>query len=156
MGRRGPAPTPPALQIARGNPGHRPINLNAPVFAAVNAACPPELEGRAAEEWDQLAADLITKGLLTAASRATFVMYCHVTGEIDAWRRRIARTALRDPLRLPWETHLNKLRTQHRQLGAEFGLTPARLGGVKAVQSPEAADEKRRRFFGAGTGRPAS
>jgi len=136
MGRRGPPPIPTALKLERGNPGKRALNRDEPEFAPLGEACPEELTGRARAEWNRLAPDLRAKGLLTVGGRATFVTLCHLGAEIEALRRLIAKTARRDPMRLPWEKLLNNLRTQQRQHAAEFGLTPARAASVKAVKPP--------------------
>ena len=155
MGRRGPPPLPTALKLERGNPGHRPLNEDEPEFAPLEEPRPAELTGRGAAEWDRLAPELRAKGLLTVSGRTLFFEVCHLTGEIDTLQKLIRRTAWRDPMRLPWEKLLNAKRTQLRQTSAEFGLTPARAAGVKAIRVPEAEDAKRRRFFGASGSRPA-
>jgi phage terminase small subunit len=155
MGRRGPAPQPTAFKVARGNPGKRALNYDEPVLAAAEAVCPRDLEGRAAAEWNRLAPELVAKGVLTIGDQAVFKTYCLLTAEVEEWTRRVARCALRDPMRMIWEGHLNKLRTQHRQHAAEIGLTPSRRSGVKAVRKVDPADERRRRFFGIPGGRQA-
>jgi phage terminase small subunit len=140
----------------RGNPGRRPLNMQEPEFPAAEVICPPELKGRAADEWNRVAPGLHAAGLLTVGGRTAFIIACHLAAEIDRYERLIARTAMRDPMRLPWEAHLNHLRTQYRQYCAEFGQTPARASSVKAAKAPEAGDEKRRRFFGVSRGATAS
>lgn len=151
MGRRGPPPQPSALKLERGNPGKRPLNPDEPELTPLDVACPPELDGVAAAEWGRLAPELAAKGLFTVGGRDFFVTLCRLAGEIESLRRVIAKTARRDPMRLPWEKLLNNLRTQYRQYGAEFGLTPARAAGVKAVKAPAAKPAGFARLVG---GRP--
>jgi phage terminase small subunit len=148
MGKRGPAPQPTALKIARGNPGKRALNHDEPELAVAETTCPTDLTGRAAAEWNRLAPELVAKGVLTVGDMAVFKTYCQLTGELEAWTKRVAGCALRDEMRMEWEGHVNKLRTQHRQHAAEIGLTPSRRSGVKAAKRADPADERRKRFFG--------
>src|SRR5439155_23962240 len=54
MGSRGPAPTPTALRILRGNPGRRPLPLNEPRAPLGPPPPPPELSTAALAEGNRL------------------------------------------------------------------------------------------------------
>jgi len=83
MGARGPKPTPAALQLVRGNPGRRAINLDDGVNPPVRApAKPKHLVGAAGTEWKRIVPLLLELGLLTELDRAALALYCHAWGEI--------------------------------------------------------------------------
>jgi P27 family predicted phage terminase small subunit len=153
MGRRGPQPQPTVLKLARGNPGKRPLNDAEPELAAATTTAPKGLKGRAKSEWNRLADELVTKGVLTIGDMHAFEEYCRLVGEVDAYEKYIAKVGRAEAHRLGYANYLLKLRTQLRQQAAHLGLTPSSRSGVKAVKvaaakSPEAL--KRDRFFGGG------
>jgi P27 family predicted phage terminase small subunit len=155
---RGRKPTPTALKLERGNPGHRPLNAAEPVLARASAALPAGLKGRARKEWTRLAEELITKGVLTVADMHAFEEYCTLVGEVDDYEKLIRRVGRETAHRLGYANYLLKLRTQLRQQAAHLGLTPSSRSGVKAVKvvaAKNAAQTKRERFFGAAGAKPA-
>jgi P27 family predicted phage terminase small subunit len=150
---RGRKPTPTALKLERGNPGHRPINAEEPVLAAASAIVPSGLKGRARKEWTRLANELITKGVLTVGDMHAFEEYCTLVGEVDSYEKLIRRVGRETAHRLGYANYLLKLRTQLRQQAAHLGLTPSSRSGVKAVKivaTKSEAQTKRERFFGTG------
>src|SRR5439155_4919056 len=74
MGSRGPAPTPTALRILRGNPGRRPLPLNEPRAPLGPPPPPAELSTAALAEWNRLTPTL--GSLLTAWDQAVLAGYC--------------------------------------------------------------------------------
>lgn len=160
MGRRGPPPQPTMLKIARGNPGHRPLNHDEPVLVAPARASrriPGGLTGRAKSEWNRLVDELISKGVLTVGDMHAFEEYCRLVGEVDTYEKLIKRVGRPDAHKLGYANYLLRLRTQLRQQAAHLGLTPSSRSGVTAVRSTaNAVDPKRARFFGKRKEKPAS
>jgi P27 family predicted phage terminase small subunit len=155
MGRRGFQPQPTALKLARGNPHQHKLNDAEPELAVATRAAPSGLKGRARKEWDRLADELISKGVLTVGDMHFFEEYCTLVGEVDTYEKLIRRVGRENAHKLGYANYLLKLRTQLRQQAAHLGLTPSSRSGVKAVKvaaakSPEAL--KRDRFFGGGKG----
>lgn len=151
MGRRGPQPQPTTLKIERGNPGHRPLNVDEPELAAPAATkVPAGMTGRAKAEWTRLVDELISKGVLTVGDMHAFEEYCRLVGEVDAYEKLIKRVGRAEAHRLGYANYLLKLRTQLRQQAAHLGLTPSSRSGVKVVRSTAnaAVDPKLKRFFG--------
>src|ERR1051325_3456696 len=81
MGKRGPAPTPTALKLLRGNPGRRPLNVDEPQPPPVEAGsplakCPKWLTGDARTLWNRVAPGAIRSGLLTEVDLPAFEALC--------------------------------------------------------------------------------
>lgn len=157
MGRRGPKTQPTALKLARGTPGHHPLNEDEPELDPPNDTAPPEtLTGFARDEWIAQVDTLITKGVLTQNDLFMFRQYCAMSGEIDSLERHLAKSKKWTPQRLKLSRHLLQLRTRATAQAAHFGLTPSSRAGVKAVKSTaNVADQRRSRFFGARKEKPA-
>ena len=81
---------------------------------------------------------MVARGLLNEASYASFIVCCQTYQDLQEWTARLPRITLESDRRGPAEERINKLRTQYRQQAAEFGLTPARAAGVKAVKPASA------------------
>lgn len=82
MGRRGPAPQPTALKLARGNPGKRALPKNEPKPEPPSRLDPPSwLTAEAKKKWRAMAPKLATAGLMTVADVDALARYC------DTWTR---------------------------------------------------------------------
>ena len=148
MGKPGPAPTPTALRVLRGNPSKRPLNANEPRRKRGERAptCPDCLEGPGRAEWRRLAPTLHHIGLLTPVDRGCFTIYCAAWGLfVDATKHlaehgSVHRTPNGREHPSPWlsiQTQAGK--TLHR-MGCEFGLTPASRSRI-AVEPKDTQDE---------------
>lgn len=73
---RGRKPKPVELKILEGNPGKRPLNLDAPVPTQGIPACPSFLSAEAKKEWRRVSKELLAVGLLTVVDRAALAGYC--------------------------------------------------------------------------------
>jgi P27 family predicted phage terminase small subunit len=72
---------PPELKLLSGNPGHRPIDLDAGIHPPVEIPkCPAHLSTEAKTEWKRLAPQLERLGLITSLDLAAFAMYCQSYG----------------------------------------------------------------------------
>lgn len=90
MGQRGPKPQPPQLKLIAGNPGRRPIDLDAGVNPTVGIPpCPGHLSIEAKAEWKRLAPQLEALRLITALDMAVFAMYCQAYGRWSFAEKRI-------------------------------------------------------------------
>lgn len=155
MGKRGPKRTPTALAEARGNPGQRPLNEDEPQYQVAEIKPPPELKGRALEEWTRLAPELIALGVLKAQAVTLFVEYCETVGEIGLVKAKIATIGYEDARKLKYTADLRQLRSQLKQYAAELGITPTSSANVRARNLKRDAPEpvstrvnRRSRFFG--------
>lgn len=72
---RGRKPKPTAKKKLQGNPGRRPLPAEEPEFTGTTTA-PKWLDSTARQEWRRLAPRLELLGILTAADRAAFAIYC--------------------------------------------------------------------------------
>lgn len=139
MGQRGPKPTPPALKLIAGNPGKRPIDLDAGVNPPVAVPSAPAFlnkQGRA--EWKRITAELKPLGLVTQLDRAKLANYCHAFGRLVEVATRIKDLQAEDPLAPLMQkspngydqvSALQVLETRYMEAvhkyGADFGLSPA-------------------------------
>lgn len=149
MGRRGPAKTPTALQVARGNPGHRPINRAEPKPPPGLPECPPELGPVAQAEWARILPDLAAMGLAARVDRAALAAYC------QAWARWLeAEGQLRQygvvikspsgyPILSPYFSVANTAAAQMKGFLQEFGMTPGARARLKTPEgeAPDDGDE---------------
>lgn len=89
-GRRGPAPEPAAVKVAKGNSGHRPIetaemedeaNAAAAAVAGSSEIQPPDwLNEGGLKIWAELATRLAAMKILTLIDTNTFARYCQLFG----------------------------------------------------------------------------
>jgi P27 family predicted phage terminase small subunit len=130
MGRRGPLPKPVALKLIEGNPGKRRVRARATAPAGA-VSCPTWLTGEARVEWRRLAPALAKAGLLTPLDRSAFATYCE---SFASWKQCQRVVEVNGPLYLsatgrllerPEVSMALKFAKEVRELGAEFGLSPA-------------------------------
>ncbi len=148
MGRPGPAPTPTALRVLRGNPSKRPFNVNEPHpdRGEHPPDCPDSLDGLGRAEWQRLAPILHRAGLLTLVDEATFAVYCTARGQfIEASRHLADHGSTRvSPngfeTASPWVAIQDRAAKTLHRVGCEFGLTPASRSRI-AVEPKDSQDE---------------
>ena len=148
MGKRGRQPQPTALKLARGNPGKRPVNLDEPVLEPASEEAPPDLTGRALEEWRDQAPRLIAVGVLTVGDRSAFATYCRLVAQEADLQELIEKTGMRYSMDLGFFRLLHQTRDQKLRYAQHFGLTPSSRSGIKAKKPVDPADQRRRKFFG--------
>lgn len=144
---KGRNPTPPALKLVNGNPGHREI----PATPEIEAAIPPlpdhldtPLDRRAQiarAEWDRITPDLLTVQLINPLFRAILVAYCDAWGEYlyademltrpaDQGGGYLVKTPNNYEVQSPWVVIKNKAFEKLVKTQAEMGLTPSALARV--------------------------
>lgn len=153
---RGRKPTPTVLKLARGNPGHRPLNANEPMPDVKAPPCPRELDAVARKEWNRMAKVLLNLGLLTELDRAALAGYCVSWSQwVQALEKvqqigPIIKAPSGFPVQNPYLAVANRAGKEMRSFLIEFGMTPGSRSRVQAVKpTSSAADTKRARFFGA-------
>lgn len=134
---RGRKPTPTALKTLRGNPGKRRLPASEPKPAALaEFSAPAHLGKEAAAEWRRVTSELRLLGMLTAIDLGMLEAYCSARGDFIRAERALRLgivTKDRDGTsrRNPWFMVKAKAIEQIKQLGCEFGMSPAsrpRLG----------------------------
>jgi len=83
MGKRGPAKTPTALTVLRGNPGKRHIPKHEPKPSSEGITCPRWLDSEARKIWREYAPQLIRLGVLTKVDRGAFAQGCRDWAELN-------------------------------------------------------------------------
>lgn len=158
MGRRGPAPQPAALKIAKGERRPSRVNYDEPELPVARGTDPPEgLAGAGLREWLRIASQLVAAGVLKDADLPAMEDYCRrltdlreIEAEIEEKRRIVGREeGKKEPdfalLVTGWravdaaEKRLLALQAQVNVLRREIGLTPSSRSAVKVP--PKKADE---------------
>lgn len=150
MGRRGPAPTPTALRLLRGNPSEKAINHEEPQPPPVEpgsdlAKCPKWLTGEARALWERVAPGAIVSGLLTVVDIPAFEALCQ---SYSRWRQFEKMTGKNLELAIAkgYRNGAVKERQLMMQFGARFGFDPSSRSNVKLPQqAPESRVDRFRR-----------
>lgn len=148
MGKRGPAKTPTALVLLRGNPGHRAINKDEPKPPVVEATsehakCPEWLAKHplAKEVWERVAEGAMKCGLLTVVDLPVFEMMCMTYA-----RWRTAEELSGDNLELAIAKGYRNTAVKERQimlqLCSRFGFDPSSRSNVKTVAPKDITQTK--------------
>ncbi|MGW1662927.1 phage terminase small subunit P27 family [Streptomyces microflavus] len=145
MGRRGSPGKPTALRILHGDRKDR-INTDEPQPSELDIVPPAWLSEAAVEVWEQLADDLIGKGVLTAWDAEAYANWCdavvrrrdaaeHVDQdgavvELPVFNKNGDLTGHRMG-KNPWLLALDAADAQVQRYGARFGLTPSDRSQLK-------------------------
>jgi len=151
LGRRGPAPAPTLLRLAKGERRPSRVNYEEPVVAPVaTTAAPAGLDGAGLAEWVRLIGELTTKGLLTIADLTAFENYCRALSELRAYEAEAKKVGHELAIAKGYQGMAVKLRSQVNQLGAACGLSPSSRSGVKGSRKPEeSSKDKAARYMSA-------
>jgi P27 family predicted phage terminase small subunit len=143
---RGPKPTPTALKILRGNPGHRRINPNEPKPKGGPMAPPSWLDGVGLTEWERVSPMLERLGLLTEIDGQALATYCQTYAR---WRE--AEDKIKEfgmvikgrggyPIISPFVAVANRAMNQMKAFLIEFGMTPSARSRVSKPDDAAADD----------------
>jgi P27 family predicted phage terminase small subunit len=146
MGRRGPRPKPTALKIARNTRRDR-VNAHEPQPPSDAVAPPDYLTPEEVEKFQQLAAQLLSLGLLTNIDVDSLSRY---VGHWSAWKKHKAICdrggdiiVIRDEAGKvryaqvgPSATLTNKHSAAMDRLAQQFGMTPSSRSGIATGQVP--------------------
>ena len=153
MSKPGPKRTPLKLLQLRGSPYAKSRGAE-PSMDQRRPQRPQWLNGEGKKAWDRIVPLLHAAGLATRANRETLACLC------DSWARYVeACEHLRDESAViknryggmtqnPWLRIRNTMWDQVFKGAACYGMTPADLSSVKAVDKPPADDSKSRFFKG--------
>src|SRR5688572_27143623 len=140
MGKRGPKPKPTALRVFEGDPGRLlPRRDGEPMPASGEVAPgPPEWLGEAGRAvWAEVAPKLHALRLLTTVDCRLLSLYCEAWDELFAARKIIEAAGLvatsdkGGQYQHPAVGIKNRAVARIRQLGGEFGMSPAARVGLK-------------------------
>lgn len=147
MGRRGPPPTPSALNALHGNPSHRPINAEEPKPDAVTSVAAPRwLDGDARLIWDELALELHRLGLLTKLDVSVLAGACRwwaIYRQADRALRRgglVQRTKAVGKTARPELGIAQKAFSEAVAVFGRFGVTPSDRTKLKAPAARPAGE----------------
>lgn len=140
---KGPAPTPTALRILKGDRKDR-INRCEPTPPSGGAIEAPEyLVGAALGVWRRLAPSLIEAKLLTPWDIEAFAIYCDSSVRYHEAAKLLDREGFTVPgatggtVRNPTQVVVSDLAKMVRAFATEFGLTPSARSRLKA-ETPDA------------------
>jgi P27 family predicted phage terminase small subunit len=154
----GRRPTPTNLRVLRGNPGHRPVPKEPKPTKLAQCPDPPAfLEDYAAEEWNLVAPELHSLGLLTTVDKASLAAYCYNYGQwrtaAEALKKMAANDLVFHGLLVKRESAVvqnplvyiaRKAAAEMVRYAAEFGFTPAARSRIAAGVD----NQEPRRFAG--------
>ncbi|MGD9644433.1 MAG: phage terminase small subunit P27 family [Pirellulales bacterium] len=129
---RGRKPTPYRLKILRGNPGRRNAKAPEPEPALSVPECPDHLKGEARNEWDRMATELYSLGLLSNLDRAALAAYCVAYGRWHDAEEILRKTNVvlvakgtGNMYPNPYLHIANKAMEQMHKFLTEFGMSPS-------------------------------
>lgn len=138
MGRRGPAKTPTALRVLRGETRPSQINRDAPQPAAVLPSKPAGMSAQAVAIWDRIMRDYAGTGVLTAVDTDLFRAYCEavVRYEYSAQMLEQSGPLVRgvrqgDLIKNPIHQIVRDNAELMRSLARELGFSPAARTGLR-------------------------
>jgi len=128
---RGRKPIPTALKLVRGNPGGRPLNMDADAPALDANVMPDWLSDGARKHWPTIAEHLRTAGLLTVLDATALGLYCEAFARWKDANEKVVKlgavvkSAHGYPIPSPYLQVANQAYAQMTRMLAEFGMTPS-------------------------------
>ena len=139
MGRRGPAPSPTALKLLRGETRPSRINRAEPEPAGGFPAMPADLDAEAAAEWRHVEAEMAATGVIRAVDRMLLRAYCEAASRYLQAVRMYATSGplIRDRehrgvVKNPLHQIIRDNEATLRGLARELGLSPSSRAGIVA------------------------
>lgn len=147
MGRRGPAKTPTALRVLKGETRPSQINRDAPEPAAVLPTKPEGMSEPAIRVWDRIMRDYAQTGVLTAVDTDIFRAYCEAVVRYEHSAQLLERSGplvrgarqgelVKNPLHQVVRDNADLMRAMARELG----FTPAARAGLKVSDREKTED----------------
>lgn len=148
---RGRKAKPVELKILQGNPGKRPLNMDAPKPSSEIPKCPSWLDGEAKNCWKRNAKELNRIGLLTLIDADALVQYCVNWSQ---WVEAIGKLykhgstypildengKLKYIQQSPYVSIARHLQQEIRAFAVEFGMTPSSRGKLVIPGKEEKLD----------------
>lgn len=150
MGRRGPAPQPTAMKLAKGETRPSRTNPAEPKLAPPVSLEPPKrLTGAGQAAWLKHAQPLTDAGVLTDHDLDALESYCSTLTAIERFETEARSMGPTMAIRCGVQGMVLRLQTLANQLRVQLGLTPSSRTQVRATKVMSTADRKmRERFFG--------
>jgi len=144
---RGRKPTPTALKVITGNPGHRPLPENEPEFKLKIPKCPLKLDAVGKKTWESKSKLLFEAGVLTEADGETLANYCLIWSHIVFQSKELDKFIKGDLEENDSEigkcyARVINLLNQYKTYSALLGLDPANRSKIKANKKPEKKEDK--------------
>jgi len=144
---RGRKPTPTALKIVTGNPGHRPLPENEPEFKAEIPKCPLVLNKVGKKTWADKSKLLFEVGVLTVADGETLANYCliwsHIVLQSNKLEKLLKKEMDSDSGKIKnCYVRISDLLTQYKAYSALLGLDPSNRSKIKVNKKPEKKGDK--------------
>jgi P27 family predicted phage terminase small subunit len=147
MGKRGPAPTPVALKLLRGNPGRRPINRAAPEPTPGLPVRPVGMSILARRVWTRIIRDYGATGVLTGVDADSFRIYCEAVVRYEGAAMMLEKSGplvrgarngelVKNPLHQVVRDNADLVRAFARELG----FTPSARSALTDVKKAESGD----------------
>jgi P27 family predicted phage terminase small subunit len=143
---RGRKRIPTVVNIARGNPGRRPINLSEPKPAPLSTECPAELTDPMARiEWERRIVPAIRSGQITSADWALALAHCELYADwrttwIESEKHGRIITVGKQPQPNPYRSEARRTRAELWKIDAELGFSPVARSRITAVPQNEEED----------------
>lgn len=128
---------PTALKLIEGNPGKRPLPENEPKPAPIPPDCPKWLLADAKKEWQRLAPELESMGLLTRIDMAALAAYCQSYARWKQAEAAMGRAVKKGEDPNGWENVARQRQKEMIACAKEFGFTPVSRTKVSAVRQEE-------------------
>lgn len=139
MGKRGPAPTPTALKLTRGNPRGKKINDAEPTPTLEIPHCPDHLDDEARSHWNFIVPKLFAANLLSEVDGIALAAYCQTWSRWIQAEAALKSVGMRDGVTSQLRAVQSTLDQMHRYL-VEFGMTPAARSRIR-VPPKKAKDD---------------
>ena len=140
MATRGRKPKPTAIKVLEGNRSKVQLKEDDMKPEGV-PVCPEWLDGVAKEEWERLAPQLITMGVLTSADTVAFAGYCQAYARWQEAEEHISADGATFVTpngyiqQTPWVSIAHTNQKIMLQFSCEFGLTPSSRSRIIASTS---------------------
>ena len=154
MAKPGPKRTPNALKIARGNPGHYPINDREPKIVGEIGDCPDWLVPEAKKKWEKTIKSLEDSGVLTGVDGYALAIYCDTWAHWKAATRRLHQDGYTiegvkgGDVKHPVAQVVKDCAALCLRFQNEFGMTPSSRSSIRIPEKPKVDDKAgKARFF---------
>lgn len=145
MGARGSKNAPTHLKVVRGDRESR-INRDEPIPAEGRVVPRPEMSPEAREIWDEIAPDLIDKGVLTPWDVYVFEAFCQAVADyrecnhllhsqVSEYGKFIEKGAAGGLIKSPYHQMMRDHIETMAKLGSRFGLTPSDRADLRMDQA---------------------
>jgi P27 family predicted phage terminase small subunit len=136
-------PTPTALKVLAGNPGHRPLNKDEPQFGGELGEPPEWLDEDAKRVWFDVGAELTSAGVTKKVERWAFACFAQACSNLQHARATLAKqgsryiSGIRGPQKHPAVADERECMELIKKFASEFGLTPSSRTKIRATPKTE-------------------